>query len=342
MKVDQMTDKRICPFTHREYKETPNCKTSMEATKIYQEKEELIICKHTDRMENDKDFNKGKDLHGVGLINMTMDHRDTHSNGTGKTGIMAKFHIGREKETPNNMTKEEKRPSVNTKGQETTWWQLGGIGGAQDATLETRNYISNASSAEARHKLVKSPQIVGNADTQVVIFQETIGSVTSGVSAETQTQQSQDLELNLVGLKDLPFPELEQENTEKQMVLSNLLQPHRNITVECLTLPRDTTSNEQYLQYNLLMCPVFEMIFNKTSTLWLLDTGASKSLVTPQFMKQNPHLKIYKTNFICKGANDEEIPLEGAVNLDLQIAKETYNFSFQVSKCQLQNLSINC
>ena len=87
------------------------------------------------------------------------------------------------------------------------------------------------------------------------------------------------------------------------------------------------------------MCPVFEMILNEKSTLWLLDTGASKSLVTPQFMKQNPHLKIYKTNFICKGANDEEIPLEGAVNLDLQLAEETYNFSFQVSKCQLQNLS---
>ena len=86
------------------------------------------------------------------------------------------------------------------------------------------------------------------------------------------------------------------------------------------------------------MCPVFEMMIKGITCLWLLDTGASKSVVTPKFIEQFPNFEIRKTKVTCKGANNEEIPLKGEIDLTLDIAGESYSFPFLVSKCPLTNL----
>ena len=80
------------------------------------------------------------------------------------------------------------------------------------------------------------------------------------------------------------------------------------------------------------------MSVNGKICLWLLDTGAAKSLVTPKFTETFPSLHIKESLIICKGANNEQIPLRGEIYLELNISDELYVCAFQVSTCQIQNL----
>ena len=96
--------------------------------------------------------------------------------------------------------------------------------------------------------------------------------------------------------------------------------------------------SKQFLNYQNLLCPVFEMEIEGIITLWLLDTGAAKSIVTPQFIKTFKDIQISDTSVTCKGANNQDIPLKGEITLKIQISEETHNFLFQVSECQIQNL----